>query len=251
MIYVCIPARNEARTIGPLVWKVRSVMRDFGRDFEILVLDDASDDGTAEALQPYADLVPLQVIRAESPLGYGGAVDRLLGEALERAPYPKRDAAVVLQGDLTEDPADLVQLVKALEGGADIVTGAVEEQPEGLGRMDRLARWAAPRLLGRTQRSAPVSDLVSGPTLYRIVVLRKALREEERMAPASTSRWYANATLLQRLAPHARRIEEAPVVERPGVRVRPSRFRPLGTLRELLALRGHRWNEESGEGRTT
>lgn len=249
MIYLCIPARNEARTIGPLVWKVRSVMRDFGRDFEILVLDDASEDGTAEVLEPYRDLVPLHVIRTEAPLGYGGAVDRLLRAALERAPYPKRDAAVVLQGDLTEDPADVVQLVKALEGGADIVTGALKEQPEGLTRMDRLARWAVPRLLGRTQRTAPVSDLVSGPTLYRIVVLRKAQREEERVAPASASRWYANAALLQRLAPHARRIEEAPVVERPGIRVRPSRFRPFGTLRELIALRGHRWNEDYGDGR--
>lgn len=251
MIYVCIPARNEARTIGPLVWKVRSVMRDFGRDFEILVLDDASDDDTAAALKPYADLLPLEVIRAERRLGYGGAVDRLLDEALERAPYPKRDAAVVLQGDLTEDPADIVQLVKALEGGADIVTGALEAQPEGLTRMDRFARWAAPRVLGRTHRAAPVSDLISGPTLYRIVVLRKAQRENERLAPASSSRWHANARLLQRLTPHARRIEEAPVVERPGIRVRPSRFRPLGTLRELLALRGHRWTEDSGDGRVT
>jgi len=251
MIYVCIPARNEARTIGPLVWKVRSVMREFGRDFEILVLDDGSHDGTAEALEPYTDLVPLHVIRADTPLGYAQAVDRLLGEALERAPYPKRDAAVVLQGDLTEDPADIVQLVKALEGGADIVTGALEEEPQGLSRLDRFARWAVPRVLGRTHRGAPVSDLISGPTLYRIVVLRKAQRESGRLAPASTSRWHANASLLQRLAPHARRIEEAPVVERPGIRVRPSRFRPLGTLRELLALRGHRWNEDSGGGRAT
>ena len=42
MIHICIPAHNEERTIGVLMWKIRKVMADFGRDYRILVLDDAT-----------------------------------------------------------------------------------------------------------------------------------------------------------------------------------------------------------------
>ncbi len=49
--------------------------------------------------------------------------------------------------------------------------------------------------------------------------------------------WATNVELLRVVAPHARRIEEAPVQVRHELRVRPSRFRAMHTLRGLLALR--------------
>ena len=124
MIYVCIPSRNEATTLGPLLWKVQKVLRGFGREFRIVVLDDASDDETAEVLERYEGKLPLEILRNAGPEGYGASVDRLLRHVAEVAAYPKRDAAVVLQADLTEDPAEIVELVKTLEGGADVVAGA-------------------------------------------------------------------------------------------------------------------------------
>ena len=47
LIYVCIPVHDEARTVGVLLWKIRNVMRELARDYELLVLDDASADDTA------------------------------------------------------------------------------------------------------------------------------------------------------------------------------------------------------------
>ena len=53
MIYVCIPAHNEASTIGVLLWKIRKVMLEFGREYEVLILDDASTDAPLhDARQP-------------------------------------------------------------------------------------------------------------------------------------------------------------------------------------------------------
>ena len=76
MIYVCIPVHDEARTVGVLLWKIRRVMRELARDYEILVLDDASGDDTAAALGRYKKVLPLSVIRSDQRLGYARSLER-------------------------------------------------------------------------------------------------------------------------------------------------------------------------------
>ena len=66
MIHICIPAHNEGRTIGVLLWKIRKVMADFERDYRILVLDDGSTDDTAETLRRYARSLPLRILTEET-----------------------------------------------------------------------------------------------------------------------------------------------------------------------------------------
>ena len=78
MIYVCIPAHNEGRTIGVLLWKIRKVMLEFARDYEVLVLDDASTDETQDVLARYQKALPVRVLREEQRVGYPRAVEHLL-----------------------------------------------------------------------------------------------------------------------------------------------------------------------------
>ena len=54
MITICIPAFDEASTIGLVLWRVRQVFEANPREYEILVCDDASTDATADVLAPYA-----------------------------------------------------------------------------------------------------------------------------------------------------------------------------------------------------
>jgi glycosyltransferase involved in cell wall biosynthesis len=249
VIHICIPVHDEAATIGILLWKIRKVMAEFGRDYEISVLDDASTDNTAEVIERYRRLIPIRVERTEARIGYGAACERLLQGVAERSAYPKRDVAVTLQGDFTEDPADLVGMVKSVEGGADLVAGQLDDGtlPGSL----RLVRGVARLLLGKGARAAPVSDPLSGYRAYRVVVLRKAFREAEEgmagtgngveRAGAATSGWAANLGLLARTAPHARRIDEAPYALRLDPRSRPTRFRAIDELKALLPLRRLRW----------
>ncbi len=253
MIHICIPVRDEAGTIGILLWKIRKVMAGFGRDYEISVLDDASTDGTSEVVERYRRLLPLRLERTETRIGYGAACERLLKGVAERSSYPKRDVAVTLQADFTEDPDDLVAMVKAVEGGADLVAGRLAEG--GLPGSFRLTRRVARLLLGRGARSAPVSDPLSGFRAYRVVVLKKAFRDAEEAAgtptpspgaAGATCPWAANLDLLARTAPHARRIDESPYALRLEPRSRPTRFRAMDELRALLPFRRLRWSP-SGE----
>ncbi|HUF74768.1 MAG TPA: glycosyltransferase family 2 protein [Longimicrobiales bacterium] len=237
MIYVCIPAHDEAATIGVLLWKTRKVLNEFGRDFRLVVHDDASIDDTAQVLERYVRTLPLTVLRSEQRIGYGRSVEALLRHVQAEAPYPKRDAAVVMQGDFTEDPRDVVSLVKIIEGGADIVAGNRARngapQPRGV----KAVRWLTRTILRGKLAGAPVSDPLGGMRAYRVIVLKKALRERTEPLIRSDG-WAANVELLGQLIPHARRISEVELEPRYDLRMRPSRFRPVRTLLSVARLRG-------------
>ena len=244
MIYVCIPAHDEAATIGVLLWKIRKVMGEFGRDYRILVHDDASADDTVEVLERYRRALPLTILRSTERQGYGHSVERLLRHAAELSPYPKRDCAVVLQADFTENPEDLVSLVKVLEGGADIVAGQLDGVPADAPDGMRWTRKLSGVFLRRLVRSAPVSDPFSGLRAYRVIVLKKAFRDLAEDAFLTTADgWAANVELLGRLAPHARRIAEAPLMPRYDLRQRPSRFKAFPTFVSLFKLGGSVWSD--------
>ncbi|MBM4183043.1 MAG: glycosyltransferase family 2 protein [Gemmatimonadetes bacterium] len=240
MIYVCIPTHNEAATVGVLMWKVRKVLGEIDRPFTIVVHDDASTDDTPQVLARYKGMLPLTVIRSEQRLGYGRSVEVLLRHVQAEAPYPKRDCAVVMQADFTEDPKDMVPLVKLVEGGADIVAGCVSggegEPPKGT----KMVRWVTDKLLKRVLKGAPVSDPLGGLRAYRVIVLKKALRERAESLITSDG-WAANVELLGKLAPHARRVAEAPLALRYDLQMRPSRFRPVRTIWALARLGSSLW----------
>jgi len=260
VIYVCIPVHDEARTVGVLLWKIRNVMAELQRDYEILVLDDASTDDTAATLARYRKVLPLTVTRSSERLGYARAIERLLRTAVQRAPYPKRDVVVTLQGDFTDDPAHLATLVKTIEGGADVVAGCVPTPrfgSPGVGFAPGVdgaaarpvptpvwwARKLAPWALGALHKRAPVSDPLGGFRAYRVIVLKKVLREEAGAPLLSTDGWTANVELLGLVAPHARRIEEAPLTPRYDLQVRPTRVQAIPLLKELFRVRGRSWFE--------
>ncbi|MCK6495956.1 glycosyltransferase family 2 protein [bacterium] len=69
------PAHNEVENIGQLVEKTNNVLSGIVPDYEILVINDGSTDGTRELLDNLVQKVPrLRPIHHEVNQGYGGAV---------------------------------------------------------------------------------------------------------------------------------------------------------------------------------
>jgi glycosyltransferase involved in cell wall biosynthesis len=221
MIYVCIPSYNEAPTIGLLLWKVRQVFAGFPREYQLLVLDDGSNDPTAEVLERYTRVLPLTVTRHRDRVGYAGTVEELLRQAVDRTDRPKRDAAVLMHADFAHSPQFIPDLVRRIESGADIVIAETKLEGEP-SRARRLVRRLAPLLLRGAVSVPGVSDVVSGFAIFRLVALRNAFRS--RPAPLLTTEgWAANAELYDRTARHARRVETISAVERRDLRQRSSR----------------------------
>jgi glycosyltransferase involved in cell wall biosynthesis len=225
LLYICIPTYNEGPTIGVLLWRIRKVFQAYSREYEILVYDDGSTDGTRERLEPYAEIAPLTVLHGESRKGYAHALDRLCREASRRTRYPRRDAMIVMQGDFTDQPEHLPELVKRFEGGADIVV--TERQgttaPLAVRRLRLLAPWA----LRFFVNVKGITDPFSGYRLYRLSLLRDLIKSFGEKPLATSEGWAANVELLMNTAPLARRIESVSLTPRYDLRVRESRIHPV------------------------
>jgi len=113
---VVAPAFNEAESIETVARRWLEILEGFGCDFEIVVVDDGSADGTASILQGIGS-PRLRVQRFEHNVGYG----RALREAIRLS---TGDVVVTIDSDGQFDLADAQALIEKLDGeGLDLVTG--------------------------------------------------------------------------------------------------------------------------------
>lgn len=226
MLYICIPSFDEAPTIGVLLWRIRKVFQDYSREYEILVYNDGSTDATAETLESYTRVLPLTVLGGERRVGYAGAMNALFAAAVQRTRYARRDAVITLQGDFTDQPEHIPEMVKRFEGGADIViaeTAVPPVTPKAVRRLRRVAPW----VLRPFVKTPGVSDPFGSFRLYRVSVLRDALKAAGDAPLIAGEGWAANVDLLLNTAPHARRVETLALAPRYDLRPRESRVRPF------------------------
>ena len=112
---IVIPVYNEERTLATLVSRVLAVPY----EKELLVVDDASSDGSARIMDELAQRHPeLRVFRHEKNRGKGAA----LATGLR---HVTGDIVLIQDADLEYDPADYVSLLApVLHGQADVVYGS-------------------------------------------------------------------------------------------------------------------------------
>lgn len=111
---ILVPVYNEERTLAQILDRVLAV--DLAAEKEVIVVDDASTDGTASVLAGYADRVT--AVRHDRNRGKGAALRTALAHATG-------DYVVPQDADLEYEPADLKALLAtAREKGARVVYGS-------------------------------------------------------------------------------------------------------------------------------
>jgi dolichol-phosphate mannosyltransferase len=114
---VVIPAHNEAESIGETVEATVVELERASIDHEIVVIDDASEDGTADVVRRLALRHPtVRCVRSPLPPGFGHAVRAGLD-------IYTGDAVAIMMADLSDSPGDLVRYYRVLEQGYDCAFG--------------------------------------------------------------------------------------------------------------------------------
>jgi dolichol-phosphate mannosyltransferase len=115
---VVIPAHNEAQLIESTLQTVLAQLASEGMEYEVLVVDDGSADGTGEAVaRVAAQDGRVRCIRNDGAHGFGHAVRK--GLELFTG-----DAVVIVMADGSDDPRDIVLYYRVLEAGYDCAFGS-------------------------------------------------------------------------------------------------------------------------------
>jgi dolichol-phosphate mannosyltransferase len=115
---VVIPAHNEVESIGTTVDAVAGELERSGIEYEVLVVDDSSGDGTGQRVEAIGERNPrVRCVRSPYQPGFGMAVRAGL-EAFEG------DAVAIVMADLSDSPADIARYHRVLERGYDCAFGS-------------------------------------------------------------------------------------------------------------------------------
>jgi glycosyltransferase involved in cell wall biosynthesis len=160
-VSVIIPVYNEQDTIAEAISRVRAVPI----DKEIIVVDDASADGTPEVVAPLVG-PDLKLVRQPRNRGKGRAIRRGLEEATG-------EIVLIQDADLEYDPADYPKLIAPIESGqADVVYGTRAPRFAGMRRPHRLFNWLAARLANLLYR-ANITDEATCYKVFRAEIIRQ------------------------------------------------------------------------------
>lgn len=110
---IVIPAYNEAARLPPTLLRIREHLAGWNRSYEILVVDDGSSDGTAEAARKVGG-PELTILRNERNRGKGYAVRRGMLEA-------RGERRLMTDADLSTPIEELTRLMARMDEGFDIV----------------------------------------------------------------------------------------------------------------------------------
>jgi glycosyltransferase involved in cell wall biosynthesis len=163
MLSITVPLYNESESVRPLVAAVRTALADWPTDWELILVDDGSQDDTARVAGAQA-LADPRVRLVRLARNYGQATAMQAGFDHARGEF-----VVSMDGDLQNDPADIPRLVATLAQGYDLVSGyRVHRQDHLLTR--RLPSWVANRII-RGLTGVPIRDNGCSLKAYRRDVL--------------------------------------------------------------------------------
>jgi glycosyltransferase involved in cell wall biosynthesis len=159
MLSIVIPVYNEVENLPLLDQAIREAIQD--RAYEVIFVNDGSDDGSTEALEELVALDPEhnRVIEFRRNFGQTAAIAAGIDHA-------QGDVIVTLDADMQNDPADIPMLIEKIDEGYDLVSGWRVD------RQDRLSRRIPSQIANR------LISWITGVRLHDYGCTLKAYRRE-------------------------------------------------------------------------
>lgn len=181
MLSIVIPVHNEERSILPLYDRLTAVMEQVKRPYEILFVDDASNDRSFDLLGNLVETDGhLKVIRLRRNFGQTAALSAGFHEA-------KGEVIIAMDGDLQHAPEDIPALLAKIDEGYDIASGWRKDRIDNAVTRripSRIANW----LMAKTS-GVDLRDFGTTFKAYRAEILKdiNLYGELHRFIPALAS----------------------------------------------------------------
>jgi glycosyltransferase involved in cell wall biosynthesis len=197
---VVAPLFNESENVRPLVDWIGQALESYAGSYEIILVDDGSNDDTW-----------LQVCAVAGPQVQGLRLGRNVGQTaamMAGFDHARGSVVVSLDGDLQNDPRDIPALIAKLDEGYDLVCGWRQKRQDKL-LLRKVPSWVANRIIRRLT-GVPITDNGCSLKAYRRDLLsRVALyAEQHRFIPALSASVGARIAEMP-VRHHARRFGES------------------------------------------
>ena len=196
VVSILMPVFNEAATVEQAIERVLSTALPF--DWELIVVDDGSTDGTSEilrALEPRSERISL--IAHDANKGKGAAIRTAAANA-------RGEFTTILDADLEYDPADIPRLIAPLEEG-------LSNAAFGVRAFDGYSSHSFLFVLGNRGVTL-IANIIFNVYLKDVMTCHKAMRTDLFRSLALQERGFAvEPEIAARLIQRGERIYEAPV----------------------------------------
>ena len=235
-IRIVLPAFNEELALPPLLRGIASTMLHANLDYQIIVVDDGSSDGTASVAKEYAVDLPLTLVQHEQNSGLGKTLNTGIRAAL-RISRPE-DIIITMDADNSHPPHTIHRLVSRIREGCDVAIASrfhVDARTAGV-PWDRkwlsiLASWVFKSL----QPIQGVRDYTCGYRAYRVQTLMAAVDQYGDHFISETG-FSCMVDVLLKLRRLSLVMGEVPLVLRYDQKLGASKMRVLRTIRQTLGL---------------
>jgi undecaprenyl-phosphate 4-deoxy-4-formamido-L-arabinose transferase len=190
MISLVIPVYNEEANLPRLMERIKPVMTQLARPYEIILVDDGSRDGSLEILKEFSEAPEVRVVELTRNYGQHAAI--LAGFSIVRG-----EIVVTLDADLQNPPEEIPRLIDTMEKDRFDVVGTIRK-----GRKDSFFRILPSKIvnmLARKITGVRMSDWGCMLRAYRRPVVERmiACHEHATFIPALATHFGKRVTEIE------------------------------------------------------
>lgn len=235
-IWMVLPAYNEEDALPPLIDSIVEQFREESREFEIIVINDGSQDRTREIAEAYSGKAPVRVCNNETNKGLAETLRVGLMEAIKLA--AKHDIIITMDADNTFPAGLALRMVRLIREGNDVVIASRYRSGSyvrGVPLYRQLLSYAGSWLCRVLFPIRGVRDYTCGYRAYRLAALSNLISRYGKDF-ISEKGFASTVDILLRLRKEQLIFTEVPLILRYDLKPGRSKMNVSRTIKETLIL---------------